>query len=82
MVDGNNSTVFTLGFANFWSGAVSNAWENAANWSCNSIPDANTDVIINSGTVIVNSSALCRSIKVKSTSSVTVNTGFKITVTH
>ncbi|MEO5893798.1 MAG: zinc-dependent metalloprotease family protein [Ferruginibacter sp.] len=82
VVDGNNSTVLTLGFTTYWNGSVSNAWENPANWSCNSVPDANTDVIINTGAVVVKSSAICRSIKVNPTSSVTVNAGFKITVAH
>lgn len=82
VVDGNNSTVFTLGFTNYWKGTVSNAWETAANWSCNSIPDANTDVIINSGTVVVNSNGICRSIRVNPFATITVNTGAAITVAH
>ena len=82
VVDGSNSSVFTIGFASIWNGSVSNAWENTANWNCNSIPDANTDVIINNGTVVVNSNASCRSIKVNPAASVTVNSGFKLTVFH
>jgi hypothetical protein len=82
MVDGNISTVFTLGFTNIWNGSVSTAWENAANWSCNSVPDENTDVIIQSGTVVVNSSAVCRSINASIGTVVTVNSGFAITVAH
>jgi subtilisin-like proprotein convertase family protein len=82
VVDGNNSATFTLGFTNYWSGSVSTAWENPLNWSCNAIPDANTDVYINSGTVIVNSNGICRSLNVKPGASVTVNTGFKLTVAH
>ncbi len=82
VADGNNSTVFKLGFTNYWKGAVSNAWEIAGNWSCNSVPDANTDVIINSGTVVVNSNAICRSLKVNPFATATVKTGFKITIVH
>ena len=82
MVDGNASIVFTLGFTSVWNGSVSNAWENAANWSCNTVPDVNTDVVIQTGTVIVNSNAVCRSIKATLGSVVTVNTGFTITVAH
>ena len=82
LVDGNSSTEFTLGFTSVWNGSVSTEWENAANWSCNSVPDQYTDVIIQSGTVVVNSSAVCRSIKASLGSVVTVNSGFAITVAH
>jgi subtilisin-like proprotein convertase family protein len=82
IVDGVNSSIFKLSFTSIWNGSVSNAWETAANWNCNSIPDANTDVIINSGTPIVNSAAICRSITVNPAATITVNTGFKITVAH
>ncbi|MEO6729852.1 MAG: reprolysin-like metallopeptidase [Ferruginibacter sp.] len=82
LVDGSYSNTLVLGFTSYWNGSVSNAWETAANWSCNSIPDANTDVIINSGTVVVSSTALCRSMIAKPGCTVTINTGFKITVTH
>lgn len=82
VTDGANSTVFTLGFVNVWNGSISNAWETAGNWSCNTIPDIYTDVIINSGAVVVNSNGICRSIRVNPASSVTVNTGFKLTVAH
>jgi len=80
VADGSNSSVFVIGFTNIWNGSVSNAWENPANWNCNTIPDANTDVIINNGTVVVNSTAICRSIQVNPAASVTVNSGFKLMV--
>ena len=82
LVDGNTGTEFTLGFTSVWNGSVSSAWENAANWSCNTVPDKYTDVIIQSGTVVVNSSAVCRSINASIGSVVTVNSGFAITVAH
>ena len=82
LVDGSISQVFTLGFTSNWTGLISNAWETAANWSCNTIPDANTDVIIYNGTVIVSSNAMCRSIKTNPGTNVMVNGGGTITVTH
>ncbi len=63
---------------NQWTGTVSTAWENAGNWSCGSIPDINTDVTVNNGVTnypVVNSAAVCRKIKQKSSTSVTVRTG-------
>ncbi|MBI3883160.1 MAG: hypothetical protein HY305_02825, partial [Sphingobacteriales bacterium] len=73
------SNTFTLKFTDTWIGTGgTSAWEDAANWSCGSVPDANTDVIINSGTVILNSNTSCRSISVSNAASLTINTGFNL----
>ena len=82
VVDGNNGVAHTLRFSNYWLGGSSSAWENAANWSCGKLPDSNTDVIINIGTVIVNSNQTIRSLYVAPTVNLTVNPGNKLTVTH
>lgn len=83
LVDVDYSNTFYLQLANIWTGAVNNQWETAGNWSCNKVPDANTDVIINSGTVTINSAgATCRSININPTANVSVAAGFKLTVTH
>lgn len=66
-----------------WTGTVSNAWENAANWSCGTVPTVNTDVTINSGVSnypVVNSTAVCRKLNQKNNSTVTVRTGFSLNV--
>jgi hypothetical protein len=67
---------------NNWTGAASSAWENPANWSCGVIADGNTDVLINSGTVIINSNAICRTLTVMPGVNLIINPGFKLTVTH
>lgn len=76
------SNAFYLQVGNTWTGAISSAWETPGNWSCGKVPDANTDVIINSGTVTVNSNVSVRSLKVSPGASVTVVAGFKLTVTN
>ena len=77
------SNSFYLQVANTWTGAVNNLWETAGNWSCGTVPDANTDVVINSGTPTISSNtATCRSIKVNAGANVNVMAGFKLTVTH
>lgn len=76
------STSFYLQVANTWTGAVNNQWENAGNWSCNTVPDINTDVIINSGSIIINSAAACRTLKVAPGANVTVTPGFSLKVAH
>ena len=62
-----------------WTGAVSNAWDDAANWSCNVVPDANTDVVIKyiaTFQPIVNSNAFCRGIRLEPATNVIINGGF------
>jgi len=76
------SKTFYLQVANIWTGAISTAWENPGNWSCGTVPDANTDVVINAGTVVVSSNQSCRSFKINPGVSFTVNAGFKLTVTN
>lgn len=41
-----SATEYLLKFEMTWEGTVSTAWENPANWSCGSLPDAATDVKI------------------------------------
>ena len=82
VVDGNNSYAYSLRFLNNWNGSVSTSWENPANWDCGILPDSNTEVIINSGTVVLSSDASCRSLAVKPGATFTISSGFNLTVVH
>lgn len=42
---------YTLKFGVTWTGSVNNVWENPSNWSCNTLPDGYTDVIIPAGLI-------------------------------
>ena len=79
-----NSNIYELTFASNWIGAVSTAWENAANWSCGSLPDANTDVVIKSTAIrqpeVNSTTAICRSINASSASHIWVKAGAKLDV--
>jgi polygalacturonase len=78
------SKEYVIKFATTWTGSTSTAWENSANWSCGSLPDANTDVIINSGSPfypVVNTSTSCRSVNAASPATVNVNVGAVLTLT-
>ena len=69
---------------NKWLGTKNTAWENAANWSCGTIPDANTEVIIASGLSnypVIKSNAICKSIRQFPESSLKVNKGSKLIIT-
>jgi hypothetical protein len=82
-VDGNVSATTTLTFVSNWKGSIDSNWDNAGNWSCNQVPDANSDVVIGcSKAVQLNSNATCRSLTSKQGSSVIVKTGVHLTITH
>lgn len=84
LVNGSTySNTLSLKFINYWMGYANNAWENPSNWSCGSVPDANTDVVINqsANNPVVNFNAHCRSITVNRFAAVTVKTGVQLTVT-
>ncbi len=82
LVDGYISNPVQLKISYFWNGYINNAWENSFNWSCSGkVPDANTDVIINSGNVILNSNTIVKSVTIGQGATLTVKPGYKITVT-
>lgn len=63
-----------------WIGAASQAWEDPLNWSSGVIPNANIDVVINSGTVLVNSNVTIRSLKLNISLTLTVNPNNHMTI--
>ena len=78
------SQVYTTKFTATWQGTVSNVWENAANWNCGILPDVNTDVLINAGKANypqLGANTSIRTLRVASGTTVTVKTGFNLTIT-
>lgn len=57
-------------------------WSNAASWSCGKVPDAYTDVIILTGTVIINTDVTIRSLKLSPQANLIISPGVKLTITH
>ncbi len=84
LVNGNTySLEFILKFGMTWEGTVSTAWETMANWSCNSLPDINTDVIIATDKLnypLVNVNTVVRTLKVNTGATLSVKTGATLTV--
>lgn len=80
IVNGENSTEYTIKFSLNWTGAVDNNWETPGNWDCNMVPDEFTDVVIKSGTVVLNSSAAVRSLQLGSGANLSVVSGNNLTV--
>jgi len=73
---------YTLQFVNKWTGAANNSWENPGNWSCGHLPDANTDVVINSGTIVIQSDVTIRSLQLNPSAQLTVTAGNHLIIGH
>lgn len=78
------SSTRTLKFGTTWTGATNKQWGTPTNWSCGIVPDANTDVVVPPGNFnapVISSNVSCRSVSTSTGSSITVNAGFKLTIT-
>ena len=82
IVGGTNSDVFKITFSDTWLGSTNSSWEDPTNWSCGMVPDNNTDAIIFNGNAILNSNTTIRSLKLYLPGSLTVGSGFNLTVSH
>ncbi len=80
IVDGDNSTEYTLKFSSNWTGAVDNNWETPGNWDCNRVPDEFTDVLIKSGAPVLNSNASVRSLQLSNAANLSVTSGNNLTI--
>ena len=69
---------------NQWTGTTSNNWNTASNWSCGSIPAATDNIIIGTGTPVLNTNftvGATGSLTINGTGSLTINPGQKLTLT-
>jgi endo-1,4-beta-D-glucanase Y len=81
-VNGTNGTAYPIKITDTWTGAVNNFWETAGNWSCGTVPNSNTDVIINTGSPTISSNVSIRSLQLSSSANLTVNAGKQLNVLH
>jgi hypothetical protein len=81
-IDGNIYTgVVTIRITNIWTGAVNDDFNNPGNWSCGlAVPDSNTNVVVNTGTVNVTANTEVNSIKVNAGATLTVNPGTELII--
>ncbi|MES2429692.1 MAG: IPT/TIG domain-containing protein [Bacteroidota bacterium] len=82
IVNGDSSNTYTLKIVVTFTGATNQDWATASNWSCNVVPDALSDVIIESGVVNINADGYCRTIIVKPGATVNVSTNTTLHVMH
>lgn len=77
-----SSKVIGIRFINKWTGQVNGTWENPSNWSCGQVPDADSDVVIDGGTVVIASDVTIRSLTLDPSVQLTVQPGNALIVTH
>jgi len=71
---------FRREFTSTWIGGTSTAWDNNANWSEGIVPDANTNVVINNGNIIIKKNVEVKSINIARGASLKVDPGFKLNI--
>lgn len=74
------SDIYVLNIRNVWAGSASNQWTDPLNWSCGQVPDANTNVVITSGNIVVNADATIRTLNLSSSATVTVAAGVHLNI--
>lgn len=85
LVDGNYSETYRIVFRNqwIWNNPAHANWEDPSNWSCGTVPDSNTDVVITNGAAVtLNSNTTIRSLYVSPGATLTVAPGVNLTVLH
>ena len=82
IVNGNTfSKITTLIFTIIWTGNSSSNWEDIQNWGCAvKVPDANTDVIITNGTVLLNNATTVKSVRVSPGATLVVAPGVALII--
>lgn len=67
---------------NIWIGAADNSWNNAANWSSNTVPTADTDVIIQPSQYnpLISSDSNCKNLILEENSLIRINAGTSLSI--
>ena len=76
---------FQQQYYTYWVGTTSSVWTNQLNWNGGPVPGVHNDIIILSGKPfypVINLNVFCRSLTARPTTTVTINTGFKLTITN
>ena len=82
LVDGVPAQGYVIKVINRWVGLVGNNadWHNPLNWSCGTIPDADTHVLIDGAEVLINNDATCKSLELRNNAKVHVTPNTKLTI--
>ncbi len=84
IVDGGSSETFGIRFRNEWRWQSTHTqWEDASGWTCGTLPDENTNVVIsNIANITLNSNVTIRSLTVLPGATLTIGAGYNLTVLH
>ena len=64
----------------FWVGPVDGNWDNAANWSCYTVPVAKDDVIINNAQITIQTNTAVKSVKLGAGAGLHIKPGVQFTI--
>jgi hypothetical protein len=84
-VNGKPGKSFEIRFTNEWKGTVGINWENAGNWSCGTVPDEFTDVIVNNSAanpLEINNTVFCRTFTASPNAAIKINAGGHLSITQ
>jgi uncharacterized delta-60 repeat protein len=74
------SNIFTLQFSNLWTGAKTDHWEDARNWSCATVPDSTTNVVVDFGPVVISVPVSIHSLTIKEGVNLTITSGASLVI--
>jgi len=83
IVNGVPDVEYTLRFRNYWTGGTSTSWFAPGNWSCGTVPDQFTDVVIPGGLSrypVLTANAAVRSLRVLAGVPLQINNGVQLEV--
>jgi hypothetical protein len=74
---------YELRFSVKWQGANNSQWEDASNWSCNYVPDAKTDVIIQGSPAnpVINTNVTVHSVNLSPGTTLTIGPNLQLKIT-
>jgi hypothetical protein len=81
-LDGIRGAVKSLRFINSWVGPLNGDWAVPANWSCEIVPDENTDVYFGDGSALISNPQQCRSLFSTPASSIKILKGARLNIRH
>ncbi len=79
LVDGKSNLALKIRIINYWNGSVNNDWNNPLNWSCATVPDMHSEVVI-TGSVQLNSNAQVKALYLQQGATVQVGAGYQLVI--
>jgi hypothetical protein len=74
----DSTAILVLRSENKWTGNINSSWEEPGNWGCGTVPDAYTNVVIESGTVVLSSNTTINSLRLNPIVNYTVAPGYQL----